>query len=337
MKNASPAALSILATGQYVIAQLYDITLATGQVYHYTDFQIPLSAAIYPSGTPNSYLTGLTITRDSVTQKAGLEAGSTKLTLAPQLDSPNAPILIAGYPLVQAARYGFLDSATVALSMLVMNLPTYTGNMLDTSPGGTLFFVGTAMEIDPGRFACDVTVDDYLAGMSTKQMPRNVWRTGCSHSVYDAGCSLLQSLFTVSGTISTVGDAAHFTTNLTQADHYFELGVITFTSGVNNGLSQTVGSYLHASGALSTKFPFAAAPSVGDTFSIYPGDDLQQATCTTKFNNLAHFGGTPYVPVPETLLDGGTDNPPLQATGGQAGQIIGSSPAGKINLPPYKT
>jgi len=274
--------------------------------------------------------------RDSITQKAGLEAGNMKLTISPQTDSPNAPILLGGYPFLTACRLHFLDAAIIQMSKLFMGPPSASG-VLDTSPGAVGWFVGTALEVEVGRQSAVITVNDYLAYMGTQQMPRNLYQTGCSHKVYDAGCTLLRSSFTSTGTISTAGDGAHFTTNLTQADHYFELGVITFTSGSNNGLQATVGSYLHSSGAIITRFPFPNTPSPGDAFSIYPGCDLTQATCTNKFSNLAHYMGTPYIPVPETMLDGGVNTPPAQQEGGQAGQVIGSQPTGRTPKGKYTT
>lgn len=336
MKQASAATLALLSGGQYVIAELYDITLVSGQVYHFTSFQIPLSAAIYPSGTANSYLTGLTITRDTLTQKAGVEAGSMKLTIAPQPDSPNAPILIAGYPLLQACRMGLMDAALMQMSILYMAPPNANG-VLDTSPGGVGYFLGSVLDINVTRFTAELGVSDHLAYMGTQQMPRNVWRTGCGHQVYDAGCALLKASFTVTGAVSSATDGSHFNTNLTQLDHYFELGVLTFTSGANNGLSATVSSFLHGSGAVVTRYPFPNVPTGGDTFSVYPGCDLTQATCTNKFANLAHFSGTPYIPVPETLLDGGVSAPPAQQQGGQAGQVIGSQPTGRGFRGKYNT
>src|SRR6185437_5601995 len=119
-----------------------------------------------------------------------------------------------------------------------------------------------------------------------------------------------------------------FTTNLTQADHYFELGVMTMTSGPANGQSANVSSYVNASGAISIVNPFSATPVAGNTFTVYPGCDRRQSTCTTIFSNLAHFAGEGYMPVPETILDGGTDNPPKQNAGSQAGQLIGSQTSG---------
>ena len=336
MKNASAATVAILAASQYVKCELYDLTLTTGQVYRFTNFQTPLTAAIYPSGTAHTYLTGLTITRGDLTQQVGVKGSTMDLTISPQDSSPNAPILIGGYPLLQACRYGFLDGAIVQMSKLFMKLPSLTGGVLDPSPGAVGWFLGTITDVKAGRFSAKLTIDDYLVYMSSQQMPRSIYQAACNHTVYDAGCTLLRSAFTVTGAIVTAGDGAHYTTNLTQADHYFELGGITFTSGVNNGLTASISSFLHSSGTIVTRFPLPATPGVGDTFSIYPGCDLQKATCSGKFSNLAHYMGTDFVPVPETTLDGGTSNPPLQTRGAQAGQIIGSQPTGRQTYGQYR-
>lgn len=336
MKAASAGTLATLSSGLALRADLYDITLTTGQVYRFTNFQQALSAAIYPSGTAHTYGTGLTIKRDTITQKAGVDAGSMKLTVTPQADSPSAPVLIAGYPFLVACRMGLLDASLVQLSKLFMPPPSSTG-AIDTSNGAVGWFLGSALDINVTRFSAELGVSDFLAYMGTQQMPRNVWRTGCGHQVYDAGCTLLKGSFTVSGSITSATDGSHFNTNLTQADHYFELGVITFTSGANNGLQATVSSFLHGSGAIVTRYPLPNVPTGGDTFNIYPGCDLTQATCTTKFSNLAHFSGTPYIPVPETMLDGGVNAPPAQQQGGQAGSVIGSQPSGRSTRGKYNT
>jgi uncharacterized phage protein (TIGR02218 family) len=327
MKAASAATLAILEGRQYLLAELYDITLIGGQVYHFTNFQVPVTAAVYPSSTKNTYQTGLTIKRGTLTQKTGTEAANLELTITPQLDSPNYPVLVAGYSILTSARLGLLDGATVQLSKLFMNMPA-AGAAFDTSPGAVSWFYGTIQDIQVTRFNLLLKIDDYLAYLANQQMPKQLFGVGCFHEVYDAGCTLLKSAFTSSGHVTAVTDRAHFTTNLTQADDYFDLGVLTFTSGVNNGQQVNVASYKNASGAIVCRFPFPSLPAVNDTFTIYPGCDKQQSTCTTKFSNLPHFSGNPYTPDPSTIVDGGTTTIPQQSVGGQSGQYGGSSPSG---------
>ena len=350
MKPCSAATLSLLAGRQYLLAELYQITLVSGQVYRFTNFQVPLNAPLYTGTTVGGstfgstllWNTGLVIKRETITQKCGVEAGGFKLTLAPQLDSPNNPVLISGYPLLQAALYGLLDNATVLLAKLIVPIAM---TPVVVSSGGTPYFQGTVQKTEADRSKLILTIDDYLAGL-TIQMPPTLLQTGCPHTVYDAFCDpagTLKSSKTITGKVgSTVTSGAQFYTTpsgggswngTSYPDGYFNLGVIKMTSGVNSGLSAKVKSFFNTNGVAMLAFPFPTAPSTGDTFSWYPGCDYTQSTCTNKFANLAHFKGMPYIPVPETIVDGGTSTAYIQPAGAQAGLIIGSSASATL-LPP---
>ena len=328
MKNASAAAIAILSGGSYLRADLWQLTLVTGQSYYFTSFDVPLTAQVQGAVSPQTWLTGMTIMRGSMTQKTGLDTQELDVKFAPQWDSPGGPPLIAGYNIMQAARLGILDNAQVSYSKLFMNYPL-AGAYLDVSPNAVPWFSGVAASMDIGRFELDMKVSSNLITLNQVQMPKNLYQGGCSHTLYDAGCTLLKAAFTSTGHVTAVTDGAHFTTSLTtQATGYFALGVLTFTSGANNGFSTTVNSFTTTTGAMAMAIPFPAAIAVNDTFTVYPGCDHLQATCTTKFNNLTHFKGMPYIPVPETLYDGGTsqgndtgviNNTP--ATSGVSGRI----------------
>lgn len=82
---------------------------------------------------------------------------------------------------------------------------------------------------------------------------------------------------------------------------YFSQGVITFTSGVNSGLSRVVIGYA-TGGTVTILVGLPVAPASGDHFTIVPGCDKQQSTCQNKFNNLINIRATPYVPQPEAVL-----------------------------------
>ena len=347
MKASTTLIQNILSSGVYQCAECYDLTLATGQTYHFTSWDVPLPGTPPPTGIsvitkagttgPFSYLTGFTIVRDKISQKAGTEAGSMEVIFGPQGDNPGGAPTVAGYPIQQAARYGFLRGATIQLNKLFLN-PAIGANT--TAVG---WFRGTIQDVEVDRFLVHITADDFLAYLGNQQMPRLLWQTGCFHEVYDSGCGLLKAAFTVNGTLTSVGDAAHFTASaMTQPTGYFKLGVLTFTSGVNSGVSGPVNIFTNP-GAFAMRFPFPKLPSVGDTFSVYPGCDKQEATCQNTnsavgpaFNNAPHFSGTPFVPVPETTLDGGTDNPPAQTPGSTAGTLIGSQPSGRQNYGSYQ-
>ncbi len=101
--------------------------------------------------------------------------------------------------------------------------------------------------------------------------------------------------FTV--TVAAVPIVNFIKTNLSQADGYFTQGIISFTSGANNGVSRTV--QWHGRGNVAVGVPWPSAPAVGDTFTIAAGCDHTLATCTSKFGNQNNFRGFPYIPPAE--------------------------------------
>jgi uncharacterized phage protein (TIGR02218 family) len=312
MKSASAATLAILAAGQYFKAELYTFVIAGGSTYRFTTSQMPITVGA------NTYGTGLTIKRGGITQKAGLEVQGLELDIAPQPDSPNAPILISGAPFLQAVRSGVFDGCRVSMSKIFLT------DWNDTSPGAVPWTQGRVNEASAGRQSAHLTINDDIEILNVA-MPRNVVQAGCGHTLYDSGCTLLKSSFQSSGTVSGSPTQLSFNTNLTQANGYFDLGILTFTSGPNNGASYVVKSYVNASGKVTFVRPTAALAVAGNTFTIAAGCDKRQATCSSKFSNLVHFDGKPYVPVPETLYDGGVQSGQVEGAGGQGGPAAGSA------------
>jgi uncharacterized phage protein (TIGR02218 family) len=78
-------------------------------------------------------------------------------------------------------------------------------------------------------------------------------------------------------------------------------GSITFTSGVNAGVTANVNN-VAAGTALGLGYPLQSVPSPGDTFTVYYGCDHTPGTCQSKFNNLVNFRGFPYVPPPQMAI-----------------------------------
>lgn len=330
MKSASTAAKNILATGQYHKTELYDIALVGGTTLHFTAGDAPLTVGA------TTYLTGLNIVRGAISQKVGLEVQSLQLSMIPQGDNPAGPITIGGAGFLSACRSGALDGARVTMSKIFLS------SWADTSPGAISWYQGRVNEVRAGRLYADITVNSDLEILNVA-MPRNIIQTGCLHTLYDAGCTLLKSTFQVSGATTGTPTVLSFNTNLTQADDYFSLGTLKFTSGPNNGIERVVKRFLHASGAVSFIAPFPSAPGSGDTFTIAPGCLKTQAACSQTnsalgpaFNNVAlHFRGYPYVPVPETLYDGGTVSGEAPSIGGQGGAGAGSAFSGGIGPGTY--
>jgi uncharacterized phage protein (TIGR02218 family) len=78
-------------------------------------------------------------------------------------------------------------------------------------------------------------------------------------------------------------------------DGYLAGGLVTWTSGLNTGLSMEIQLY-DSSGAivLFLSMPFTIAN--GDTFTYQPGCDKRRETCALRYNNMANFRGEPDLP-----------------------------------------
>lgn len=324
MKSASAATLAILAAGQYKYAELYDFTLTDGSHIYLTtsDADLTVAGTVYDSR--------ILIRRQSLTQKIGLESQTLELDMWPREIDVTAPTF-AGYTLQVAAQIGVLDYARVVFSKLFLS------SWSDTTPGAIVWFSGVVNNVTAGRNNVHVVIDDDLAQLNVA-MPKNIVQSGCIYTTYDTGCGLSKATFTVSGTVTGTPTTTFFTTSLTQVATYFDLGVMTFTSGPNSGLQALVKFSFQPSGGLRLVKPLPVTPLAGDTFTIYPMCKKTQAACSNTdtgvgpaFNNLGRFRGAPYVPVPETLYDGGVaqSNSEVSTQAGQSGPVTGSSIGGR--------
>jgi hypothetical protein len=101
----------------------------------------------------------------------------------------------------------------------------------------------------------------------------------------------------------TGGYGSPIVTPLGGTSGYFDYGVLTFTTGLNTGLSMEVKSYTVGQIVLQLPFPYAVA--AGDTYSLTAGCDRSFATCKDRFNNVLNFRGEPYVPGLDKLIQVG--------------------------------
>jgi uncharacterized phage protein (TIGR02218 family) len=283
MKTASSEMIALLNSGQeFLIADLYTFTLAGGFVARYTGADAPLTV------DGNTFAVGPLISRSSISQKVGLEVQTMGMTI-----NADNSMLLNGKPWLQAARAGDLDGATVLVERTFM--PIWG----DTSAGKIWMFSGNISELQVTRTKAEFKVKSPLEKLNI-QWPRNLYQPGCLHTLYDTGCTLSKASFGTTSSITALSSVTQIYCGLTQADDYFSLGTITFSSGANSGISRTIKRYVR--GVVTLALPLLTAPALGDTFTAYAGCDKQKSTCQAKFNNLNNFRGYPFVPVPDTVL-----------------------------------
>lgn len=290
MKTATPALIDLLAsTREYRISELITIILADDPVtptilrYCTGDFKVTWAGDVYDS-------TGPIIKRGSVSTERGLSVDEVELVIS----TTNPAHTLIGMPFIKGIVNGGLDGAKVQIDRAYFEA-------WGDGPVGTLnIFKGRVSSIgDITRYAAQINVVSDVELLNVK-IPKNIYTPNCPLNVYSPPCGANKAAKTVTGAVTAViRDRVLFDTGLSQADGYFDLGVVTFTGGDNAGRSRTVKKY--SSGTIEVALAWDGAVAVGDTFSIFPGCDKTMSTCKNRFNNLSRFRGFPFIPAPETI------------------------------------
>lgn len=293
MKTVTPELLALLATRQFATAYLFTFTLVDGTVLRYTDGDINITSGgnVFKAGGETGPFFNDGGNAIQFHWNLGLQVNTTTFDVLPGTGQ------VEGVGFLVAVKQGAFRGATCQIEQAFM--ATYG----DTSVGTVICEVGLVAEIDAGRSVCTFNIKSHTV-LLNQNFPKNLFQPGCGNSLYDGSCTLIKASFGVSGaaavnsTISTIN-----TSSLSNATDYFTLGSIKFTSGANAGVERGIKTYTHGSPSIITLMsPFPVAPAAADAFTIYPGCDKTQATCSAKFNNLANFRGYPYVPQPETAI-----------------------------------
>jgi uncharacterized phage protein (TIGR02218 family) len=293
MRTASPALIAYLNAqralpdSQLLMADCYTVTLLNGTVLGYTNIDYPIA------------LNGLTYVANSILVDGlkykcsiGLDVDQQKITI-----SAKPTDTINGVPFLVAIQNGVLDGAEIQRDRVFLNPHL-------SSIGSVTLFKGRVGTIDGvGRTTAEITVNSDLTLLDIN-MPRNLYSPACLHVLYDSGCTLLASNFETAGVVGPPSNLPNSVIEWTGANSNYAQGKITFTSGVNAGISATIKAGATSAqnngnpAYLQLAYPLIEAPSPGDTFDVFFGCDHTMATCQTKFNNLANFRGFPFIPPP---------------------------------------
>lgn len=295
MKPSSPQTRALLATRQFFLADLVTFELAgpnAGTKLRFTTGPVDLrcNGHTYSAGGQIGPYFNSKDNRATGHQILGLQEDSLSLDCFP------GTYQLFGAGMRTAMRYGLFDGAVVTFEHCFMPLTAYG----DTSRGTIRWFVGRVANIDFGRSVATFSIKSHLE-LLNQQFPRNLIQAGCPFNLGDASCGA-----TVPTTTGTVASGTSTTGVILAtlvgsfAAGTFDLGKITFTSGVANGLVKSMKTLAFGSPDIITlQGLIPAAPSPGDTFIVSYGCDksLGSNGCA-KFSNIARYGGFPYVPQP---------------------------------------
>jgi uncharacterized phage protein (TIGR02218 family) len=146
--------------------------------------------------------------------------------------------------------------------------------------------------------------------LAVQQMPRRLYQASCNHVFGDSMCGYDRVLGANAAGVSTgIGGVtiaalagstqAQIATSFSPSPATaYDEGTITAVSGANSGATRTVAAL--TGGVARLLKPWLSPVSVGDMFQLLPGCDHTTQTCQTVLQNIARYGGFPYVPPPES-------------------------------------
>lgn len=204
---------------------------------------------------------------------------------------------------------GFLASPAITDSDIRSGLWDFASieifevNYADLSMGKNVLRTGTLGEVKAGRHMFTAELRG-LQQAYTRVIGR-LYKKECDAALGDSRCKIDLTAWTVTGAVvSVTANRVINDASRTEAADWFVGGKLTWTSGLNNGLSMEVKASIVGQITLHQPMPFTVAAA--DTYSVYAGCTKRSTEdCKTKFDNLINFRGFPDLPGSDIYQYGG--------------------------------
>jgi hypothetical protein len=290
---------ALLATRQFVIANLFTITASQGAVVRLCDLQENVSVVAWNDVNRHIYYA-----REAVVE--GLKAESTVGMETSEQDITigyNADALFQGWqPWAKALLLGRLDGALISRDWAIAPREPYEWES-DVWVGVTRMFSGYVAELDSvGRTQAKLKVKSDLERLNV-QVPRDLYQPRCKNVFGDFRCGVDLNSLAVLGTVGL--GATRDTIPWASAGANFSLGKIHITNGDTVTRVRTIRKA--DSTNLYLSYPLDFDPASGLQFTAFPGCTrlLTGANGCQTYHPSDYknrFGGFPFVPVAETAI-----------------------------------
>lgn len=283
MLSLSATLIAIKNQAQHKPVEIHDLYLGSQDsedalTTHLVNFYFPINFFTYIAHTPKEY-TPLGISRSAV--KSNSKGEIERINY--QLDNVNKNLGSL------AAKYNFRNKRIVTRLIFRDHLSSY----LDAK----VIFDGYIQSIAFEQKKMTATCVPIIGSLNFETgWP---YQIQCNAFFGNSYCGINKELAAnkVTGSVTAVsGVLVTDTVNLIQADDYWNFGTITFTSGLNNGLSRKIVNFDSASKTLTLDFALDYTIVVGDTFVVYRGCDKTLSMCTA-YSNTDNYRGFHTIPL----------------------------------------
>lgn len=274
MKTAGTNLATHIGGETTTLATCWKVTRKDGAVFGFTDFDKDLTIDSLLYQAQSGY------TRSAIHTISNLAVDNLDIESALDSETLNAADL----------RAGIWDGAAIEIFIV---------NWSNLANGKIILKRGTVGEVE----LKDTVFRAELRGLTQalSQQIVELYTPDCRAELGDARCKINLAALTIIGTVTAVTDRRSFTdTGRIEADHYWNGGLITWTSGANVGRKMEVKSFV--SGVFTLFLPMPSDVAEGDTYSLYPGCDKKFSTCKDKYSNVKNFRGEPHVPGNDQVL-----------------------------------
>jgi hypothetical protein len=190
--------------------------------------------------------------------------------------------LPASHPLVTIIAFGNAPPNDIQLT--IYRWQFISGTAIIVYVGSVTSY---AIEGRVAKLRCPSVLDDLMA----TSIPATYIQTECNHRLYDSRCQMVNTDFDLATTVSSVTNRTVVVASVGGAvDHYYRHGELYRSA---DGERRMIQSQIGTTLIISAPFPVLA---VTNAVILYAGCDHTQATCLAKFNNVANFGGHPFMP-----------------------------------------
>lgn len=153
-------------------------------------------------------------------------------------------------------------------------------------------YIGRVVNARFDQYEMELNIESIMSSMQRTILTRS-YQKNCPHLLYGTACRADPSLYLVNTVASSITGNVVLAP-ISPSNDYYAGGVIAYT-GVYSGITERRFIVGNIGGQFTLdRYPYGLLE--GQAFTVLPGCKRTMDDCKNKFNNLANYGGQPFIP-----------------------------------------